>query len=57
MKSVPPIAPASGATIESAVRSPCASESAPAMIPPKNPPIKKMNTGMSANATFIAEPR
>ena len=50
MNSSPPIVPAIGATIVSAVRSPCASESAPAMRPPKNPPIRKMNTGMSANA-------
>ena len=42
--------PAIGATIVSAVRSPCASESAPAMRPPKNPPMRKMNTGMSAKA-------
>ena len=42
--------PAIGATIVSAVRSPWASDSAPAMSPPKNPPMRKMNTGMSANA-------
>ncbi len=34
----------------SAVRSPWASDSAPARRPPKNPPTRKMNTGMSANA-------
>jgi hypothetical protein len=50
MKRRPPIVPAIGATIVSAVRSPWASESAPARIPPKKPPIRKMNTGTSAKA-------
>ena len=50
MNSSPPIVPAMGATIVSAVRSPWASESAPASRPPKNPPIRKMNTGTRANA-------
>ena len=48
--STPPTALAIGMTIVSAVREPCASESAPVMRPPKKPPIKKMNTGMIAKA-------
>ena len=48
--SAPPTALAIGTTIVSAVREPCASESAPVMRPPKKPPMRKMNTGISAKA-------